>query len=522
MKQNEKYHNMQGIVSDDFLKIVGVILDSVQHRSYEHMQDNLVSLFCKDYLLQKDMILITDKNIIYRSIWKEIIDTLYNIYLPSENNEFDWSIELTPHSFFLWLTAGKELNYVEVDKLLKKYNITEEYLESNFESCLKAMHLDDCDLAIDDFEMIPSSLELSTRREQLAFFFNIMNIPPLENLYIFFNSYCVLIQTQLTSLNQILKNNGKKVSLDLDIPAILNNAYHYFDHHLFIENTWDDIFANKCFDKYRDIISEIEKTSLQYKDKFKDNFICPCCGEENKILIPDDAIKIKLLLDNRLLYRFLGIVYFDRYVSRFMSTVIENIKDFDNIINSTSHPDCLIMVEGESEEIFLSIAAQRLNINLIDYKIKIFNSKSKQKLLSDFISLKEKYPKLKIVCLLDSDAVKEKDSIERVIRKKLNKYRLVYIKKGAFEDLFDTKISLDIINELYPNGDLITKENLDQSKEFAKTIDKALFNIKQEKFDKVKFAKKIAFKIDIENIPKELRKVLELSVLLAKGSKYLM
>ncbi|MFK8549655.1 hypothetical protein ACI741_22240 [Escherichia coli] len=84
MKQNEKYHNMQGIVSDDLLKIVGIILDSVQHRSYEHMQDNLISLFCKDYLLQKDMILITDKNIIYRSIWKEIIDTLYNIYLPSE------------------------------------------------------------------------------------------------------------------------------------------------------------------------------------------------------------------------------------------------------------------------------------------------------------------------------------------------------------------------------------------------------------------------------------------------------
>lgn len=118
--------------------------------------------------------------------------------------------------------------------------------------------------------------------------------------------------------------------------------------------------------------------------------------------------------------------------------------------------------------------------------------------------------------------MKEKDNIERVIRKKLKKYRLVYIKKGAFEDLFDTKISLDIVNELYPSGDLITKENLDQSKEFAKSIDNSLFNIKQEKFDKVKFAKKIAFKIDIENIPKELRKVLELSVLLTKGSKYLM
>lgn len=522
MKLKEKYHNLQGTITDDFLKIIGITLNSVQHRDYEHILDSLISAFSKDISLQKDIILITDKNLIYRSIWKEIIDKLYDTYLPSEKKEFNWTIELTPHSFFLWLTSGRQLNYVEVDKLLKKYNITEEYLESDFESSLKAMHLDGCDLSIENFEIIPSSLELNTKREQLAFFFNIMNIPPLEELYIFFNSYSILIQTQITSLNTILNNNEKKVSLDLDIPPILNNAYHYFDHDLFAENTWDEIFSNKCFDKYRSTISAIEKKSLQYKGKFKDSFICPCCGEESKILIPDDVIKVRLLLDNRLLYRYLGTIYFDRYISGFMSIVIKNIKEFDNLINSTSHPDCLIMVEGESEEIFLSIAAKKLNINLTDHKIKIFNSKSKQKLLSDFLSLKEKYPKLKIVCLLDSDAVKEKDNIERVIRKKLNKYRLVYIKKGAFEDLFDTEISLDIINELYPNGALITKEDLDQSKEFAKSIDNSLFKIKQEKFDKVKFAKKIAFKIDIENIPKELSNVLELSVLLAKGSKYLM
>ncbi|AYO64073.1 hypothetical protein C5P03_15565 [Aeromonas salmonicida subsp. salmonicida 01-B526] len=157
----------------------------------------------------------------------------------------------------------------------------------------------------------------------------------------------------------------------------------------------------------------------------------------------------------------------------------------------------MILVEGESEEIFIPIIAFRLAADFKGKKIKIYNSKSKQKLLSDFLSFKEKYPKLKIVCLLDSDAKKEKNDIERVISNNLHKYRLIYIKKGAFEDAFDIDTSISVINEMYPLGSLIVKEDIDQTKDFAK---------------------KIAFCIGIDKIPSEIQEIIDLGMLLTRES----
>lgn len=521
MTVTEKYVDLEKLIEEDFLKVIGLLLTEVQLRNYEGIQSHLISSFCKDYLMKRDLTLITDTNYLYRSIWKSIIAKLYSTYLPLENFEFNWSIEKTPHSLFLWMTAGRNLDYYELDKLLKHYGISNDEIESNFESCLCRMKLDECNLTIEDFELIPQSLNLNSNKEKLALFFSIMNIPPLEEIYLFFEKYKNLTQSHIISLNNILNIDKENISLELDIPPILINSYNYFDYHLFSEKSWSDIFSDQCFDQYRQDINEIEEKSLKYNGEFKDRFLCSCCGEESKVLIPQDAIKIKLLSEKRSLYRHLGMIYFDRYVSSFFSSVLENVKDFQSALNSTSHPDCLILVEGESEEVFLSILAMRLNIDLKFHKVKIYNSKSKQKLLSDFISFKEKYPKLKIVCLLDSDAKKEKEAIERIIVNKLDKYRLIYIKKGAFEDLFDTEISLDVVNKLFPNGGLINLDDLDKTKEFAKSIDKVLFERKNEKFDKVKFSKQIAYSIDIKETPIELKKAVEFSLLLTKKSKYL-
>ncbi|EFN8854581.1 hypothetical protein D6910_24710, partial [Escherichia coli] len=74
-----------------------------------------------------------------------------------------------------------------------------------------------------------------------------------------------------------------------------------------------------------------------------------------------------------------------------MENVIEEINNFEKTINSANRPDCLILVEGESEEIFIPIIALRADINLKAKKIKVYNCKSKQKVLSDFLSFKEKY-----------------------------------------------------------------------------------------------------------------------------------
>ncbi|MBS1596067.1 MAG: hypothetical protein JST90_17275 [Bacteroidetes bacterium] len=170
----------------------------------------------------------------------------------------------------------------------------------------------------------------------------------------------------------------------------------------------------------------------------------------------------------------------------------------------------MILVEGESEEISLPILGFRKRFILSQRKIQVYNSKSKQKLKEDFFSLKAKYPSLKIVCILDDDAVTEKNDIERVIEGHKDQYNLVFIPKGTFEDLFDLPSSIVILNELYPEGDEIVLADFDMAKTFLKNIKSILYTKKKATFDKVAFARRMAFQMDIEKLPPEIQAIFDL------------
>jgi len=153
--------------------------------------------------------------------------------------------------------------------------------------------------------------------------------------------------------------------------------------------------------------------------------------------------------------------------------------------------------------------------------VQVYNSKSKEKLAADFLSFKSNYPNRKIICLLDSDAVKERDDIQRIIKDHKDKYRIVFIEKGTFEDIFDTEVSIEILNELYPDGEPIIKSDFDTSKDFLTNIKRVLFVKKKAQFDKVLFSKKISLKIDIEKLPKEISEILEIVESFTKPSKFI-
>ncbi|ABO91034.1 hypothetical protein ONZ60_06490 [Aeromonas salmonicida] len=205
MKEKDKYLDFNEIISDTALSsLIKYSIHKSQYRSYHDLQDHTLSLFIDNYATINSHILITDKNHFYRSIWRTIINRLHEKYLPDETYAFNWFIEITPHSFFIWLTSGKNLDFTEVDKLLKKYDISDELLESNFEICFKKLCLEDCNLSIESFDRIPSSIKPKTRKEQLGLIFNLMNIPPLEELSHFVQKYQRKIASECNSIDILI------------------------------------------------------------------------------------------------------------------------------------------------------------------------------------------------------------------------------------------------------------------------------------------------------------------------------
>ncbi|MBP9479468.1 MAG: hypothetical protein KBF12_12725 [Sebaldella sp.] len=92
----------------------------------------------------------------------------------------------------------------------------------------------------------------------------------------------------------------------------------------------------------------------------------------------------------------------------------------------------------------------------------------------------------------------------------MDKYRLIYIEKGTFEDIFDIAESIKIINKMYPGGEEITEQDFIESNSFLKTVEKIIYFKKKAVFNKVEFAEKISYKIPIEKIPKEVEEIIEI------------
>ncbi|KAA5678672.1 hypothetical protein F3G60_15100 [Pseudomonas aeruginosa] len=181
----------------------------------------------------------------------------------------------------------------------------------------------------------------------------------------------------------------------------------------------------------------------------------------------------------------------------------------------------MILVEGDTEEVSIPLIALRRGIIVAEHGIKIYNSTSKQKLYADFLSYMRKFPDLKLVCLLDSDAKKEREGIARKVKGNKNKYHLTYISCGAFEDLFDCESSVKVLNEIYPEGEEIISDDFDPSKTFDKNVDRVLHEKKRAKFNKVEFAKRISVSIEDNKIPSAIIEVIDAAVRLAKKKNFL-
>ncbi len=509
--------NFKEIVKESYLHIIKGSLNRILLFDFDSIINNLISLHVKikegeTKLNADEQLLITDKFFIVQNLWKSIIEALYENFLPKTDYTFSWKIEITAYTLMLCELSSEQFSSEkELNHLKELAKITDDDIENDFQKLKENLGFEK--IGIENIlestlakEKIPNS-----RKEQLLLLFRLMNFPPLREISKFINLYN-------TSINQDIKNLS--IAFTAKTPNLFEGFHkseplHYseiqFSHDIFKNVGFDGLTNHEELTEFKGVFAKINKVVSFNHGKLKDETICPCCGEKSDVILPDEILQYKMILEDTQLSTKIGLLYYEDFVENYKKTLSDGIANFFPNLNTVSNPDCLILVEGESEEIAIPILAFRERFILSERKIQVYNSKSKQKLKEDFFNLKEKYPERKIICLLDSDATKERDDIQRVVDGNKNMYRLVFISNGTLEDIFDLQTSIEIINELYSEGETITIDDIDTKKDFLSNMKKLLYHKKKAQFDKVLFAKTISLKLDIKKIPKEIKEILEIA-----------
>jgi len=509
------------IVKETYLHIIKGTLDKILLFQTDVILNELVRLHMAEPPKADEVLIVTDKFFIYKKLWQGILETLYETYLPYIQYEFNWEIEITPYSLMLCELTKEYFSSTEIESFKKILAITDEQIEKDYNSILEKIGVESLGLKEGLQNKIPNTLLPKTKKEELILLFRIMNFPPLSELALFLERYNQNLKTQVENLSIAFSGIDVAKIPNFGTGEHLHYSYFHLDHNTFKKYGFDTFEKHPELKEYKSDFVKIRNIASQNVGNFKDSCMCPCCGKTTEIVLPEEILQYKLLLENQTLCKRIGLLYLKDYIENYKTNFSEKFHSFFPNINKVDNPDCLILVEGESEEISIPILAFRIRFILSMHNVQVYNSKSKQKLAADFLSFKEKYPNRKMICLLDSDAVKERDSIQRIIKDKKDKYRIVFIEQGTFEDIFPIDDSIAILNKLYPDGELIVKSDFEPSKDFLTNVNRVLHFKKKAEFDKVSFAQKISLQMDIEKLPKEINEIFETVKLFTKPTKYL-
>ncbi|WP_205901207.1 TOPRIM nucleotidyl transferase/hydrolase domain-containing protein [Pseudomonas viridiflava] len=506
---------------DEILKSLEATLQSIAMHGFDHLMDSMIQLSSMIDGASTNFA-PTDKFLLYRGFWGHALRRLYENYLPGVKYEFSWRLEVTPYSLMLCTISDGNVASRAFDAIDEHLKIPYSAIEDNYEAVKDYLKFDRLGLGGGLEEFLPANLVPDTRTKQLNLIFRIMNFPPLEELSVFFQLYRGVTLHGLGEISSTFTT--RKIMPDavgLELSGALAQTYYCLEHSVFQDLGLEGLEKKLNDYRFAEDFAAIRKQAHLYPPHLVDSFICPCCGLDQEMRLPEEIAQYMLLMQNRELIRRLGLLFFDLYCSSYTRRVVEGFGNLMSDLNSVKRPRCLILVEGDTEEISIPIIALRRGVLFAQYGIKVFNSTSKQKLYAYFLSNMQKYPALKLVCLLDSDAKKEREGIARKIKGNKNKYHLTYIERGAYEDLFDLESSVMVLNEIYPGGEKIVVGDFDPAKTFDKNVDRILYEKKKAKFNKVAFAKKISILVEDDKIPSEILEVIESAVRLTKKKNFL-
>ncbi len=176
----------------------------------------------------------------------------------------------------------------------------------------------------------------------------------------------------------------------------------------------------------------------------------------------------------------------------------------------------ILLVEGQTELILLPAFAKLLHIDLNKISVHMDASGGAQQMVKQYLNLRD-IVSIPIMCLLDSDAKEQTELISDSLR---DSDRLLIIEKGEIEDIFlDETIFRSMQTYMSEMGflDTIQFEDLLMPSELSSENEEQTRVAKLDRlcrsrglgaFDKVSFAKVLANKLEVMEIPAEAREIL--------------
>lgn len=441
-------------------------------------------------------------------IQKSNIESLYKKYLPDLINHFvfDFKLELSPFTFFLYKNIQAEEHYL---RYLEHLNIKYKINEQDAKRLTVEQFTDLTGFNLEILNDIEQSLLPASVVEKFALIHWYANIPKLRDYYNFFRLYHYELNKEFKRMYRIYKGSHEYELPEFSVCPMIYYSANPIPYSLSKDINIEDVKSNLS-SQHTNSIRSLEKIFDANKSaKSKNGNICEHCGNvHEKIKIPEELLLTNILNS----IKELSVPYSFKIYEKIKNDIIKEIsKKINNIteeLNLVEEPNVLIMVEGESEEVAIPVMALKLGHHLRNDKIKVFNSGSKEKILEDFQKLKRNNPKLPIIVILDSDAKKESDDLNRISKSKRNLYKIYLIQKGTFEDLFDIDITIKILNDIFEGKEII-RNDWDTKKSFLQNVNKLLWEKKKGKFDKVEFAKRISHRLSLNEIPEQIKEVID-------------
>ena len=228
---------------------------------------------------------------------------------------------------------------------------------------------------------------------------------------------------------------------------------------------------------------------------------------ENSVFKNSDDVNI--LLDNELDYKSAIDLLQNpeplnlRWLTRLVSLdKMKKIREKDGILYPI---ECVILVEGITEETLLPEFARVLGFDFLKYGIKVLPAGGKNQVVKLYYALSEQL-KLPIFTLLDKDAV---ENVE-MINNKLRTIDKVYIlNSGEFEDLLTKPLILKTLNSEFKNFSTISISDIMRTEPTVKILEEIYKEKGLHEFKKAEFANLVKSQISSEeDISEEIKSVI--------------
>lgn len=436
--------------------------------------------------LKMDDAAIENKVKVYHTTWRDSISTIYEEELPNQKNRYNIGIELTPYTF---ITA--ENNDLDLNGL---FNLSNE--DKKF-----------CEYIYDNY--ISEYMTIEENERKMNFVLCILIMPPLLSIGDFYlRAYNEHIRKAELILSTVQNNVVEMPLYRCNIGFGLSN--NFINQEIYRKyGEMNGLIDNPIFLDIKEQLLEI-KNECAESNVLPQNAICPYCGQPHEIVVhKNDIFFAHLLLLHKDTQAKLGLKIMDDYREMYNASYLGAIKDWKKQLNHVVDVKCYILVEGDTEERAIPYMAVKYGKPLSYKGIKVWNSKTKEKVYMDFEKIIKNHPDAKVCVLLDGDAKKQIDNIERMIQGKKNQYALHYIPEGTFEDLIDKDIAITALNTIYGES-AFNKSDFVEGKSFLNQVEKKIhMNSEFGKFDKIQFIEIVMRLSNKDNIPNVVKKVID-------------